>query len=354
MVPPKQTISRAYRLPIFEIIRKFARGSVRKYTLAYSFLDPQFDWVPGATNAGMKLAKKIDFDVILATAPPFSAIRVARNLKRELKIPAVADLRDPFIINVINWPTKWHKKFYEIYWKKLLCSMDRAIVLADFVSNNLVETLGLHHLDPVVIPNGYDDADFFNDGAHRSNDKFLLGYAGSFYGQMSPEPLFKSLRIAFKHRPDLRENIQTAFMGRMSDKHVQNLATKYGVGDVVQLLGFQEHKKAISFIKSCHVLLLFTGMVYRSASGKIFEYAASERPVLSFGVQKYTSNFIEENQFGFSVDGTNPREGANRIIQLYDDWKSGKRLFTPSPEKYGQYSRKRLTGKLAELLEELV
>ena len=253
----------------------------------------------------------------------------------------------------MNWPSKYHRKFYEVYWRKLLASFDRAIVLADFVIDHLVESLGLSHLEPVLIPNGYDPADFDGLKVNPPSDRFLLGYAGSFYGKMTPEPLFKSLKLAFKDRPEMRDDIQISFMGRMSEGLILGLARKYELEREVQLLGFREHRYAIDFIRGCHVLLLFTGMVYKSASGKIFEYAASGRPVLSFGVQEFTSKFIEENHFGYSVDGSNPKDGAEKIVELYDVWKSGGGVFTPSPEKYTQYSRKQLTGKLADLLDEL-
>ncbi len=354
LIPKEQTVVRAYRLPIFQTISKFAKKGLRNYPLVYSFLDSYFDWVPGATRAALRIANDIKFDAILATAPPFSAIRVARNLKKILKIPVVADLRDPFTLNVLSWPSTLHKQFYTVYWRKLLKSVDRTLVIAEFVKEHLEKNLGLHHLNPAVIPNGYDPEEFVNSTNRPANDKFLLGYTGSFWGLMSPEPLFQSLKIVFQLRPELKDNLQVTFMGVMNEKFVRRLARRYGVTDVVEILGFRAHKEAISFMQQSDVLLLFTGMVYQSSSGKIFEYIATGNPVLSFGVIDYTRNFIEENKFGYSVDGSKPNEGAQKIIEMYDKWREGKPFFIPSPAIIECFSRKKLSEDLAEILNSLV
>jgi len=353
-IPKEQTVVRSYRLPIFQTFRKFARKGLRKFPLLYSFLDPYFDWVPGATRAALRLAKDVKFDAILATAPPFSAIRVARNLKKILRIPVVADLRDPFTLNVLSWPTVLHKQFYTAYWQKLLNSVDRALVIAEFVKEHLEENLGLRHLNTVVIPNGYDPKEFADPTQRPVNDKFQLGYTGSFWGLLSPEPLFQSLQIVFQLRPEIRDNLQVSFMGAMDEMFIRNLARKYSVDDVVKILGYQPHKDAISFMQQSDVLLLFTGMVYRSSSGKIFEYLATRNPVLSFGVIDYTRNFIDDNKIGYSVDGSNPNDGAQQIIEMYDKWSIGIPFFTPSPERIERFSRKNLSEELAEILDSLV
>jgi glycosyltransferase involved in cell wall biosynthesis len=354
LIPKGQTVVRAYRLPLFETISKFAKDGLRKYPLAYSFLDPYFDWVPAATRAALRLADRKEFDAVLATAPPFSAIRVANAVKKKQKTPLIADLRDPFTLNVLSWPSFLHKQFYTAYWRKLLKSVDRALVIADFVKEHLEENLGLRHLDPAVIPNGYDPEDFVESSKRLTNDRFTLGYTGSFWGPQSPEPLFQSLKIVFKLRPDMKDNLRVAFMGAMDEISIRRLARKYEINDILELLGYRHHSEAISFMQQCHVLLLFTGMVYTSPSGKIFEYIATENPVLSFGVIDYVKNFIEKNKFGYSVNGLIPEEGANKIIEMYDKWTSGQAFFLPSPKIYEQFSRRNLSKELAIILDSLV
>lgn len=353
LVPAKQRIVRAYRPPVFNTIRKLMRKNLRSYPLAYSLMDAQFDWVPSAIRAGSKLLKEKPFDAILATAPPYSTIRVARALKKRFGIPAVADLRDPFTINPMKWPSRYHKSFYSIYWRKILKDIDRAIVLADFVSEHLVNNLGLAHLKPVLIPNGYDPSDFAIPTEGPPADRFVLGYFGSIYGKLSPRPLFESLALALSKRPEMRGLTEVIFMGNMDQNYVIRLAKTYGIERMVRTMGFRPHSEAISTMRRCHVLLLFTGMVYRSASGKIFEYAATGRPVLSFGVQRYTRAFIAKNRFGFSVNGECPEEGAAKIIELFDLFSQGRPIQGPVEMSYSRYSRRELTRCLASVLDSL-
>ncbi|MDF1540276.1 MAG: glycosyltransferase, partial [Candidatus Thorarchaeota archaeon] len=170
---------------------------------------------------------------------------------------------------------------------------------------------------------------------------------------MSPTPLFKSLQIAFAENPSMRDKTDILLMGKMNKPEIIASASKHGVNDVVQVLGAHPHEDAVRLMQSCHILLLFTGMVYKSASGKIFEYAASGRPVLSFGIQQFTRNFIEENKFGYSVNGNNPREGAEQLKSLFKIWSEGGNILGSLPEQYEKYSRPKLTQKLARLLDEV-
>ena len=353
-IPEGQHVWRAYRFPVFDTIHKLAKNGLRKYPLAYSFLDAQFDWVPDAIRVGKRILSHNDFDAILATVPPYSGVRVARSLSEFSGLPTVVDLRDPFTINVINWPTPFHKKFYEIYWRTMLSDVDRAIVLADYVGNDLVKSLRLGHLKPVLIPNGYDPADFPPVSAPPSSRLLRFGYVGSLYGHMSARPLFESLRIALEERPDMRRDLEIVFMGGMNRNALLSDAKRLGVKDIVRVLGYRPHSEAVQLMSECHVLLLFTGMVYQSASGKIFEYAASGRPVLSFGVKDYTKSFIQQNGFGYSVDGSKPEEGARVILDLHRLWSSTHAIPGPSPANYERYSRQKLAGKLASLLDEMV
>lgn len=295
-----------------------------------------------------------DFDVILATAPPFSSLRVARGLKRDFNTPIIADLRDPFITDVVNWPSRLHKAFYEAYWRKLIGDHNRVVVVNEPMRRHIMDDSRLLHLDPVVIPNGYDPHDFAGKSNGPPDDRFVIGYVGSLYGKITPEPFFKSLVAAMKERPDMNTRLEVVFVGKIDTYQISLLMKKYSLNHVVHIRGFVPHSEAVQFMRGCHVLLLFTGMVYPSASGKIYEYAASQRPVLSFGVHEYTQKFITENGFGYSVDGRRPREGTTVLVELYDLFRKGASILGPSRENYEKYSRKKLTRNLARVLDSVI
>jgi len=354
-IPEGQRIHRAYRLPIFATIRRLARWKLRKKPLLYSFMDPQFDWVPAAVRKGRRAINESSFDAIYATAPPFSTLRVARNLKKYSNLPVVADLRDQFVTNdSIVWPTTCHKKFYALYERNLLLAMDRIIIANQIYSEDIARIHGELSLEPEWIPNGYDPEDFAEEHAEPPENTFVMGYFGSTYGIISSRPFFRSLAMALRMKPDMRDRLKLIFMGRMDERAIRQEASKAGVTHELELLDFRPHREAVSMMRRCHVLILFSGMVIRSIPGKVYEYAAAERPILSFETPGFYRGFITRNNFGYSVNGHNLQEGALKIVQLYDTFRHGGKIKGPSLKDYEPYCRRRLAGKLATVLDSLL
>ncbi|MBN2230608.1 MAG: glycosyltransferase [Candidatus Thorarchaeota archaeon] len=354
-IPRGQKIARSYRLPIFSTLGRIAKGPLRRQSLLYSFLDAQYDWVPDAIRTGKKLIKEGNYEAIIATAPPYSALRVARALNKIYKIPIIADLRDPYTTNeFMKWPTKCHKKFYSLYERKLLASFDHLITTNESHSVDLSEKLGQSEERITMITNGYDPDDFSVEMRNPPNDRFVFGYVGSIYGKVSPRPFFESLNLALKQRPEMRELIDVVFVGNMQPKFVKNEARRMNVDDLISIRGFVPHFEALSFIHQCHVLVQFGGMVSRSFPAKIFEYAASGHPTLSFDNPEVFGDFITRNGLGTSVNGLKPEEGATKIIEFLDMFKRGEQILGPSTEDSQRFSRRILTADLASVLKTVV
>jgi glycosyltransferase involved in cell wall biosynthesis len=351
-IPSGQRIARAYRYPIYATIRKFMKGPLRKYTMAYSFLDPYFDWVPSAIKSGLNLSKQIDFDVILATAPPYSTIRVALELGKKLGIPVIADLRDPLSDNFnIKWPSRAHKYFYKIYEMRLLTSVNQLITVNEIEGSKLQSKHNGLFPTLEIIPNGYDPLDFAADGPIPTSDKFVFGHIGSIYEGMSVRPFFHSLSLAIKNRPEMSEVLEIRFMGNYNSTALLADANEYGVANYLFLFGFRPHSEAVRLMQQCHVLLNLAGMVLPSyITGKIYEYGASGRPVLNFAHSGNLADFIEQNEFGFSVDWPDPTEACNKIVELYDMWKNKVPIQGAPKASTEQFSRRALTKRLVEVL----
>ncbi len=354
-IPKDQQIARAYRIPIFEIIRRFAKGPLKNYPLAYTFLDPQFDWVPSAIRAGLKLSESVKFDAIYATAPPYSVLRVAKKLGQKLNLPILADLRDPFTWNFgIKWPTTLHRLFYRIYEKRLLTSFNAIVTVNDTIRSKLMASIG-EHLPPVtVIPNGYDPADF-QITQELEKHKFTFGYVGSLYGGLSAIPFFEALSLAIKEQPRIKDDIIIHFMGNIDAKTLMSDAKRFNVDFAVEYLGFRPHKEAIKLMQQSHILLDFGATVESSAiPAKLFEYGASGRPVLSFSKPGKLADFIRQNQYGYLVNWSSPVEGCSKIIDLYNSWIRGEEIQGTPRDISKLFSRRSLTGKLADVLNSLI
>lgn len=355
-IPQGQQIFRSFRIPIFSVIRKFLRKGLYRYHSFFTFVDSFFDWVPGAINLGKSIVERNKFDAIYATAPPYSSLRIAIALKKKTGLPIIADLRDPYSANEhINWPTRFHHKFYRIYESKILRKFDHVVVVHRLMQDDITDKMGISQSKVSVIPNGYDPDDFKSINHTPNNDVFLFGYVGSIYGKLTAEPFFASLSIALQERPQMRNRCRVVFMGNTPKLRLLKEAARYGVSDLIDIVGFQPHQEALKLMQKSHVLLLFGAVVLPNAIAmKMFEYAASERPTLSFGKEGIHQEYIKSNKFGFTVDSDDPQEGADRIIGFFDKFLQGKDIEGPSPEYYEKFSRKSQTRKLAGILDFLI
>ncbi|MHA1948563.1 MAG: glycosyltransferase [Candidatus Thorarchaeota archaeon] len=336
LIPDKQRIYRAYRMPIFKTFSYLARKNLRQYPLLYSFLDPYFDWVPSATRIGLKALKTTNYSAIYATAPPYSSLRVAVKLKAQMKLPIVADLRDPFTDNkFITWPSTLHKN--------------------EYMKRQVMARTGYSEDDVIVIPNGYDDDKLSKIQASPPKDRFVLGYVGSIYGELNPRSIFRAVKFAVRERPEMIEKMKIEFMGQMNEKHIEYEAKREGIESLVRFHGNRPHEDALSLMKSCHVLLLIGGMAIQEAvPAKLFEYASTGQPVLSFSKPGMLEDFIIREKFGFSVDGDEPHKGGRLIVTMFDEFV---RTGVVKGNKYShptKFTRENLTPKLARVLDTLI
>jgi hypothetical protein len=89
-------------------------------------------------------------------------------------------------------------------------------------------------------------------------------------------------------------------------------------------------------------------------SGKLFEYIASNRPILGIvppgGVAE---QLIRETRTGITTDG-NVHTIAQGIEALYLQWKSGNVTWDPNWDIIRQYSRRNLTAQLAAEFDSMI
>lgn len=355
-IPKGQRIFRAQRLPIYEVIRYFSRKRLRNYPLLFSFLDSYFDWVPIATRIGIEVAKKSDYDAIYATAPPYSSLRVAAGIKKKTGLPVLADLRDPLSDNdFIKWPTPLHRMFYDVYECSLLRRMDRIVTVNELMQRQVMRRTAYSEDKVVVIPNGYDSDLFSRIHSTPPTDTLRLGYVGSIYGAVDPSPVFRAVEYALMKHPEMQDQVTIEFMGRMDENLVAQKAERAGIRSLVRMHGPRSHEDAVAFMKSCHVLLLFGGMVLPNAvSAKLFEYAAAGPPVLSFSKPGLQESFLLENELGYSVDGSDPHLGGEQLIRFFREFKETDHVSRRTTNSFSAFSKENLSSRLAKVLNSMV
>ena len=121
--------------------------------------------------------KENKVDAIVSTGPPHTTHLIALNVAPQLKIPWLADFRDPWTnidfyhkLKLTGWADKKHKRL-EL---KVLNHADKVVTVTWSWAEDFLRISGKK---PVVITNGYDPADFEKAGLLELDDKFSITHA---------------------------------------------------------------------------------------------------------------------------------------------------------------------------------
>ena len=317
----------------------------------FAYPDVNRTWIKPAIARGREMLRKGEYDVIISSSGPFSAHIIAGSLASEFNLPWLADLRDLWTQNH-NYSYSGIRKFFE---RRLECrTLSRADILTT-VSVPLAESLGdLHrHKTVIAIPNGFDP-DLVNPGIPL-DDTFSIVYTGNIYrGKQDPAFLFRVLRILMDEKMVDPDRMEVCFFGLDKDWLMED-AKKHRLEDVVQIHGLVPRRIAIAEQQKAQILLLFVWNDPRERGiyfGKLFDYLAARRPILSIGSTDggVVKELLDQTRAGVHCSNeTDLREYLLRVYRQYQE--GGSVQYHGIETEVMKYSHREMARKFADVLE---
>lgn len=316
--------------------------------------DARVGWVPYATWEARALLAQQRFDAILTTGPPHSTHLIGRSLARRVKLPWVAEFRDPWV---------GHDFYHELPMSALAKRVDahyEASVLQEAdavvgVSPALVRRLqdrGAAYAQ--LIWNGFDPADFESAAPAVSRERFVIGYAGNMNASRNPEALWQAL--AQLREADAIPKLAVEFVGNV-DPVVQASAERHGVADLLTVQPYLPHADAVAFMRRCALLLLVINRVPGNegiVTGKVFEYLGTQRPILGLGPPHGdAAPLLADPEAGQMFGYEAVAEVAAMVRRQYEAWDQGSPLAGAAADALEPYSRRGQAHALADLLTHL-
>ena len=278
-------------------------GKVKRFIRGNFFIpDPRRLWF--SVGRASDLVKRFDVKLVITTGPPHSVHLVGLELKKRLKIKWIADFRDP-------WEMYWFKDLYLTplaciihgrMWSNVLMNADKIIQVEDFVQPLV---------DPVIISNCFDLDDF--RGEVVPGDEFV--YVGSLTDRALLPP------VRFKH-----------------------------IHQTTHEIAIREMRKA------GYLLVAYPADVIPS---KIYEYLASGRPILSYGIRGKGAELIERCGAGRHYENYQQLKEDLRIREVISDKGVFKKInhiylywykANHNKEEIEKYNVKNVVKQLAEVI----
>jgi len=314
--------------------------------------DNKIGWLPFAVRASARMHRKNPFDVILASAPPYSSLWAALRLKKRLGIPMVLDFRDDWVGNALrSYPTSLHRSYDKRLERRVLREASRVTAINSVIRDSLVErNPGLTDIE--VLPHGYDVGLDSGSPPKKRGSKMRIVYTGIFYDAQTPDFFLRALAAIAQEYPKIIDDIDVRFWGLIPRRSL-DLVTQLGLGKVVRYEGYVPHGEALAAQQGADILWLTVGdRPYADgiSTSKLSEYMGCRKPILALvppgDVQRtlalYKAACVVPPE---DVDGI-----AQAIVRWYHDWKT-KALPVPDETFVVSRSRTRVTEILAEYLD---
>ncbi len=325
--------------------------------LSHVFLQPdnKIGWKRYAVRRALELAESERFDVLLASAPPFTSFLVGQELQRQLGLPLVVDYRDPWLDNRdYFYATPFHKGYAAGLEEEVLKNADGVVVINRKIKERLIARYPFLTHDGVhIIPSGYDRQDFriasrFPMARAR---KMRFTYAGLFDSRRTPRAFFTALAKIFAQHPETRDEIEVNIVGNFHDSY-RKMAVQIGVSSALQTPGPVEHQQKIRHLLASDVLWLITHDSVITP-GKVYEYIGARKPILALAPEGGLRSVLADYGAATCVDPDDVDAIAAAIYALYQDWLA-ERLPTGTVEVAREHDQRVLTERLARVLAHTV
>jgi hypothetical protein len=316
--------------------------------------DARMFWIKPSVKFLNEYLSKSNVDAIVSTGPPHSVHIIAMRLRQKLNIPWLADFRDPWT-KMYYYPdlmlTKWADKKHHRLEKEVLSNADAITVIGETMKQEFSEIV---NREMEVITNGYDEDDVYSPGEIVMDKRFSMAYIGTLLEDTRPFILWQALSELVNENKQFAADLDIKLIGKIDVNIIESIK-KSNLANYFSRVEYVPHKEVSKIQQQSQVLLM---KVYDSSAskgiitGKLFEYLTAKRPVLFIGPEDGdAAKIIEETGTGVINNYTDVTSLKQKILLLYSQYKAG--TLRVNPKGVEQYSRKNLTGKLAEVLNKI-
>ena len=321
--------------------------------------DPRCLWIGPSVRFLKKYLAEHPVDLIVSTGPPQSMHMIGLRLSRETGLPWIADFRDPWTkifyfkhLSMTSATEKWHRKME----KKVLDEASAVVAVSPLVQQEFQEMTDT----PVeLITNGFDECDFSSEQCTEAyggaSEEFIITHTGLFAADGNPTVLWDVLAEKCRTDEIFKKLLRIKLIGKTDDQILKAL-TDRGLEDSMINMGYQPHSVAVEQQRQASLLILPLRKEpeYKAVlPGKLFEYLASQRPILGIGQPDGAmAMIVNETRTGTVIDWEDRKGLTQYIEQCWERHLEG-RLSTEGAD-LSRFTRRSLTRRMAGLFDKVV
>lgn len=319
--------------------------------------DPRRFWVKPSVEFLSSYIADQKIDLVVTTGPPHSMHLIGLGLKKKCDVKWLADFRDPWSdwdildkLGVKGVARRMHEKLE----KKVLTHTDHVLTASHGIRRSLLEKKNDCSIS--VITNGFDPDDFNLTNSGNPNPKFRITHLGLLNELRNPEVFWDCLEEICKEKPDFQNDLELLLAGMVSDSILGRIQSSTLLGNKLTHLDYISHQEVFRYYNDSNILLLLLNPQDEAQliiPGKLFEYLLVQKPILAIGKKESEVNdILRSTETGEVFEVGDKQQIKKMILASYERFRSGD--FQEITKPVDQFSRKYLTSKLAQKLDELI
>lgn len=323
-----------------------------------AFPDSKIGWIPFAYRQAEKMIRENKIPVIITTSPPLSSHFAGLWLKKKYPVRWIADFRDYWTPPYSeSFPTGFHNRYHRQLKQRILQTADKITVVSNDIKNQFCAESSISPEKCVVLTNGFDPPDYPETSPSDEN-KFRIVHMGTLNDINNPCPFLKALEQVIQREPDFLKNAQFIQIGKWFNKEQMLTKCIPEIKEIIVDAGYLSHREALKSFCGGDLLLFVLGEQCPAGwiSGRLFEYLPLSQPVLGIIPEGEAAQLIRQFKRGIVISPKNIQEITDVIVYHYILWLScshiKKGLSAPLQSGMGIYTRKHITGQLANIMNE--
>ena len=327
--------------------------------------DGRIGWYRCGVRTGIEAVQRDPaIKLVLSSGPPHTVHLIARKIAQKTGLPFIADFRDPWV-NIDYYTGVKRNRLITALDRRLEAKVLRSADAITVVGPGCRDQLLQNHNDislskTHIIYNGFDPSIYPADKPNPPQERFVITYIGNLpFNRFTPS-LYRAISQLNQEGKIAPDVFQLHFYGGI-DEAVRRELAGFKIEPYLHFHGFVPHNQAIRATMESYLLLLIINDAPTQKGivpGKMFEYMASERPVLAIGpLDGDAARIYHRTGSGVFFDYLDELGIKTFIMEQFDNWKQGKWRAVRSPGIHdfnGAVQMKKMSQLFDKLIEKSV
>ncbi|AZQ63373.1 glycosyl transferase family 1 [Flammeovirga pectinis] len=314
-------------------------------------------WIGPVVKEVSKYLSNNKIDAIITTGPPHSVNLIGAHLKSQFDLPWLADFQDPWTqvdyykeLILTDWANNKHHQLEQQIFKEA----DIITTVSDAWKDDLY-AIGAKNV--AVVPLGYDPKDFSMLSNRSDSKKMRITHLGLVGKDRVPYQLLDIIIELGVELEGFSTQFELQFIGQV-DYSIIEFIERHKKKNLISFVSQLTRKEALQKGKSSDVLLMLLNKADNSIGripGKLFEYLALEKTILSLGNTKGdSSKIIAETGMGECLEYNQKKEVKQLITSMFLEWKENGKLTPQKSSAYARYKSQNIAEAFSEALKSIL